>query len=137
MSFKSFQQLYNLGARKIGFVGLPPIGCVPSQRTLGGGILRECEETRNQAAQLFNFKIQKEIQKIFEEFTDGGKIYYIDIFDILLDLIQRPEYYGNSTYIYIFHVYTISYLLLVLSLSDNHNFSFFFQFISQMQRYMN
>ncbi|MQM03828.1 hypothetical protein Taro_036617 [Colocasia esculenta] len=35
------EDLIKLGARKIAFVGLPPIGCVPSQRTLAGGIARD------------------------------------------------------------------------------------------------
>ncbi|RWW23331.1 hypothetical protein GW17_00012424 [Ensete ventricosum] len=91
------KQLHGLGARKIGFVGLPPIGCVPSQRTAGGGILRECEETRNQAAQLYNSKIQQEIQRLSGE-LDDGRLVYIDIYDILLDLIRRPGYYGNPSF---------------------------------------
>ncbi|CAL9164900.1 GDSL esterase/lipase EXL3-like [Musa acuminata AAA Group] len=88
------KQLHGMGARKIGFVGLPPIGCVPSQRTVGGGILRQCEETRNQAAQLYNSKIEQEIRRLSGEFGDGTKLVYIDIYDILLDLIRRPGYYG-------------------------------------------
>lgn len=87
-----------MGARKIGFVGLPPIGCVPSQRTVGGGILRQCEETRNQAAQLYNSKIEQEIRRLSGEFGDGTKLVYIDIYDILLDLIRRPGYYGNPSF---------------------------------------
>ncbi|XP_077246652.1 GDSL esterase/lipase EXL3-like isoform X2 [Tasmannia lanceolata] len=31
-----YQELYRLGARKVGVTGLPPVGCVPSQRTLAG-----------------------------------------------------------------------------------------------------
>ncbi|WOK98804.1 GDSL esterase/lipase EXL3-like [Canna indica] len=87
------QELVGMGARKIGFVGLPPIGCVPSQRTLGGGILRQCEASRNQAAQLFNSKIQKVVQSLAAEFA-GSKIVYIDIYSVILDLVQRPSYYG-------------------------------------------
>ncbi|KAH0973128.1 hypothetical protein GBA52_025284 [Prunus armeniaca] len=41
------QELYDLGARRIGILSLPAIGCVPSQRTLNGGIdrgvLRQCQ----------------------------------------------------------------------------------------------
>ncbi|WOL07324.1 GDSL esterase/lipase EXL3-like [Canna indica] len=89
------KQLYDMGARRIGFVGLPPIGCVPSQRTLGGGIERECEETRNQAAQIFNSRIQQEIKRLGRELNKQlSRIFYIDIYDILLDIIQRPDYYG-------------------------------------------
>ncbi|XP_019709255.1 GDSL esterase/lipase EXL3 isoform X2 [Elaeis guineensis] len=87
------EKLVGMGAQKIGFVSLPPIGCIPSQRTLGGGILRDCEPTRNQAAQLFNSKIKKRIDKIAGQHK-GIKIIYIDIYSILLDLMLRPSKYG-------------------------------------------
>ncbi|KAJ3678588.1 hypothetical protein LUZ60_002391 [Juncus effusus] len=87
--------LHDMGARKIGFVGMPPIGCVPSQRTLGGGIARDCEPKRNYAAQLYNYKIQKEIENFLKKPNfKGTTIVYINIFDILMDLIQRPNAYG-------------------------------------------
>ncbi|KAF8410403.1 hypothetical protein HHK36_002932 [Tetracentron sinense] len=34
------QEIYGLGARRIGVVSLPPIRCVPSQRTVAGGMQR-------------------------------------------------------------------------------------------------
>ncbi|KAM3236915.1 GDSL esterase/lipase EXL1-like [Capsicum annuum] len=33
--------LYGLGAHRIGVLGIPPIGCMPSQRTLKGGEERD------------------------------------------------------------------------------------------------
>ncbi|KAJ3678590.1 hypothetical protein LUZ60_002393 [Juncus effusus] len=89
------QQLHEMGARKIGFVGLPPIGCVPSQRTLGGGLARDCEPKRNYAAQLYNNKIAKEIENFLKKPDfKGTKLEYINIYDILLALINRPDSYG-------------------------------------------
>ncbi|KAF3335211.1 GDSL esterase/lipase EXL3-like protein [Carex littledalei] len=89
------KQLHAMGARKIGYVGLPPIGCVPSQRTVGGGLERNCEPKRNYAAQLYNYKIQGEIDNILKETgRKDTKITYIDIYNILLDIIQRPGFYG-------------------------------------------
>ena len=46
-----WQQLYNLGARKIGVISIPPIGCCPSQRSLNdtGG----CLEVLNESARAF------------------------------------------------------------------------------------
>ncbi|KAM7517291.1 hypothetical protein LguiA_006874 [Lonicera macranthoides] len=35
------QEIYKVGARRIGVFSLPPIGCVPSQRTLAGGVERD------------------------------------------------------------------------------------------------
>lgn len=52
--FLNIKELYKLGARRIGVFGIPPIGCLPSQRTLQGGVQRQCAENYNELAQLFN-----------------------------------------------------------------------------------
>jgi hypothetical protein len=84
-----------MGAKRIGFIGIPPIGCCPSQRELGS---RECEPMRNQAAQLFNTEITKELGRLNAEQTiPGSKFAYLDIYYNLLDLIQRPSFYGECS----------------------------------------
>ncbi|XP_038982236.1 GDSL esterase/lipase At4g16230-like [Phoenix dactylifera] len=45
------RQLYNLGARKIGVISIPPIGCCPSQRSLNG--TSGCLEELNESARAF------------------------------------------------------------------------------------
>lgn len=89
-----------MGARKITFVGYPPIGCIPSQRTLGGGIERACEPKRNQAAQLFNSKVAKEIDRLGRQYkgVQNLQIVYVDIYNMLIDLIFQPSKYGNSIF---------------------------------------
>uniref|UniRef100_A0ACD5ZYU2 Uncharacterized protein n=1 Tax=Avena sativa TaxID=4498 RepID=A0ACD5ZYU2_AVESA len=85
-------KLNEMGAKRIGFIGIPPIGCCPSQRELGS---RECEPMRNQAAQLFNSEIMKEIHRLnAQQSIPGSKFAYLDIYYNLLDLIQRPGFYG-------------------------------------------
>ncbi|KAI3724487.1 hypothetical protein L2E82_36266 [Cichorium intybus] len=87
------QDLYNLGARRIAVFGAPPIGCLPSQRTLGGGELRECAEERNNAAQLYNNKLQPQVDYLNRTFAQS-RIVYIDIYNPLLDMIINPLQYG-------------------------------------------
>ncbi|KAG5590247.1 hypothetical protein H5410_040761 [Solanum commersonii] len=58
------QELYKLGARKIGVFGVPPIGCLPAQRTLAGGFSRGCVVEYNQAAQLANTKLSAAIASL-------------------------------------------------------------------------
>jgi phospholipase/lecithinase/hemolysin len=90
------QTLNNMGAKKIGIVGVPPLGCCPSQIILGGSPSRECEPQRNQASILFNSKISKEIDRLNAEWNGyGSKFVYIDIYYNLLDLIQNPAFYGE------------------------------------------
>lgn len=89
------QELYGLGARRIGVVSLPAIGCVPSLRTLSGGIDRGCSETANQAASLFNSKLSAQIDA-FNGRLPEARLVYLDIYNTLLSLIQNPTQYGKS-----------------------------------------
>ncbi|KAG8377953.1 hypothetical protein BUALT_Bualt08G0087400 [Buddleja alternifolia] len=87
------QELYKLGARRIAVFGIPPIGCLPSQRTLAGGSQRLCAENYNQAAQLFNAKLSPQLHSLTQKLTQS-KVVYIDVYNPLLDLIQNPQKYG-------------------------------------------
>ncbi|CAL0331927.1 unnamed protein product [Lupinus luteus] len=87
------QELYRVGARRIGVMGLPVIGCVPSQRTASGGILRTCSDSENQAAILFNIKLFSLIQALKLKFPQA-KLVYLDIYTPLLNIIQNPSKYG-------------------------------------------
>ncbi|XP_065880563.1 GDSL esterase/lipase EXL3-like [Euphorbia lathyris] len=89
------KDLYNLGARRIGFFSVPPIGCVPSQRTLGGGLQRDCAENYNQAATLFNSKLSSTLNSLHSSLPNS-RLVYIDIYYPLLNLIQNPHQFGFS-----------------------------------------
>ncbi|XP_062227606.1 GDSL esterase/lipase EXL1-like [Phragmites australis] len=87
--------LNDMGAKTIGFVGVPPLGCCPSQITLGGSPSRECDPLRNQASELFNSKMSKEIDRLnAERNVYGSKFAYVDIYYNVLDLILNPALYG-------------------------------------------
>ncbi|BFG17608.1 hypothetical protein CerSpe_038820 [Prunus speciosa] len=87
------KDLYGLGARRIGVLNVPPMGCLPSQRTIGGGVLRECDDKQNQASQLFNFKLSAEMDGLNKNLLNS-RVVYIDIYNLLLDLIINPTKYG-------------------------------------------
>jgi phospholipase/lecithinase/hemolysin len=89
-----WQEIYGLGARRIGVLSLPSIGCVPSQRTLGGGIQRGCSESANQAAILFNSKLSSQMASLNKRLPDA-RLVFLDIYKPLLDIIQNPAQYGN------------------------------------------
>lgn len=88
------QELYGLGARRIGVFNLPVIGCVPLQRTIGGGISRECSDSANQAAILFNSKLFSQMD-VLQKKLPGAKLVYLDSYNPLLDILQNPAKYGN------------------------------------------
>ncbi|ONK72575.1 uncharacterized protein A4U43_C04F20840 [Asparagus officinalis] len=88
-----YQELYKSGARKIVILGAPPIGCVPSQRTLAGGIERDCVPLYNEAAMMLNKELAMEIQRL-NSTLPGSMLLYIDTYTPLLDMISRPSAYG-------------------------------------------
>ncbi|XVE69695.1 hypothetical protein DITRI_Ditri10aG0011700 [Diplodiscus trichospermus] len=87
------KELYALGARRIGVLSAPPIGCVPSQRTLAGGIERECADDYNVAATLFNKKLHAALDSLQTSLPDG-RFVYVDVYNPLLDIIENPSKYG-------------------------------------------
>ncbi|PKU62649.1 GDSL esterase/lipase EXL3 [Dendrobium catenatum] len=87
------EDLINEGAQKIGVVGIPPVGCVPAQRTLDGGMQRSCVPGQNQMAQIYNTALAKEMQGLNAKYP-GRLLVYVDIYDILYDIIQQPNKYG-------------------------------------------
>ncbi|XP_061359293.1 GDSL esterase/lipase EXL3-like [Gastrolobium bilobum] len=87
------KELYQLGARRIGVLSAPPIGCVPSQRTLAGGKQRDCAEKYNEAAILFNSKLSKELDSLNNN-SPNSRIVYIDVYNPLLDIIVNYQKYG-------------------------------------------
>nr|KAJ0218415.1 hypothetical protein LSAT_V11C300147190 [Lactuca sativa] len=84
--------IYNLGSRRIAIFGAPPLGCLPAQRTLNGGGLRDCVEEQNNAALLYNNKLQSEVEYLNRSHAES-KIVYIDIYNSLLDIMQNPNQY--------------------------------------------
>jgi phospholipase/lecithinase/hemolysin len=90
------QELKSLGARRIGVIGMPYIGCVPSQRTLEGGRERACSDFENQAAKLFNSKLVSLVDA-FENKYPETKLVYLDIYHPLMYMVQNPAKYGNYT----------------------------------------
>ncbi|KAE9456916.1 hypothetical protein C3L33_11174, partial [Rhododendron williamsianum] len=91
------KEVYALGAKRIAFFGIPPIGCLPSQRTLAGGVTRVCAANYNQAAKLFNTKIKAALSSLSNSLNDAQvRIVYIDIYNPLYELIQNHDKYGFS-----------------------------------------
>ncbi|BAT77672.1 hypothetical protein LR48_Vigan09g033500 [Vigna angularis] len=86
------KELYGLGARRIGVLSAPPIGCVPSQRTLAGGLERECAGDYNYAAKLFNSKLSSKLDSLSE--LPDSRIVYIDVYNPLMDIIVNYQSYG-------------------------------------------
>ncbi|KAK7376122.1 hypothetical protein VNO78_34976 [Psophocarpus tetragonolobus] len=93
MSSNFLQELYQEGARRIGIIGLSPVGCVPKQRTVSGGRERKCVEYVNQAAMVYNSKFSSSIVALNKSLPDA-RVVYFENYNELSELIQRYNQSG-------------------------------------------
>ncbi|XVE88142.1 hypothetical protein DITRI_Ditri19aG0044300 [Diplodiscus trichospermus] len=88
------QDLWDEGARRIAVTGLPPMGCLPVVITLKSedAILeRGCIEKYSRVGMEYNQMLQYEVNSMRARLAHHrAKIYYIDIFTPLVDMIQGP-----------------------------------------------
>lgn len=93
-SFSNFiQNLYGMGARRIGVTGLPPLGCLPAAITLFGSGSNQCIQRLNQDAIAFNTKLQSTSQSLQNRFSDL-KLVAFDIYQPLLNMVSKPAENG-------------------------------------------
>eukprot|EP00253_Pinus_taeda_P001351 PITA_01351 len=97
------QEIYREGARKLFFVGISPMGCLPVVRTLyvKQFINRRtgktaCFEEQNQVAVSFNEKLKSVLASLMHSLLDL-KIVYGDTYDLLSDIIHNPGKFGFET----------------------------------------
>ena len=99
-----------LGAKKFGIVSLPPLGCLPFERTWhGAGRKGNCAEYMNEEASIFNMDLKKLLTKMNE--TDGIRIAYLDSYMLLLSASTHPARYGK---IHSFSVYELASICLLI-----------------------
>ncbi|XP_059663908.1 GDSL esterase/lipase At4g26790-like [Cornus florida] len=89
------RELHNLGARKIAVVGLPPMGCLPLERSTNIFRLKgdTCVEKYNMVAMSFNSQLNTLLQKLNKE-VPGIRLVYANSYDLLWDYIHDPAKYG-------------------------------------------
>lgn len=89
------------GAQKIVIAGVPPIGCLPFMITLNSPnafLQRDCLDNYSSVARDYNLLLQRELngmQSQFRSFNPDAKIYYVDIYGPIADMIQAHEKFGQ------------------------------------------
>ncbi|KAF3681519.1 GDSL esterase/lipase [Capsicum annuum] len=88
-------QIYHMGARKISLTGLPPMGCLPLERTTNyvSGNGDGCNEKYNNVAKHFNVMLVNLIQRLNNELP-GIRVVFSDAYDLLLQMITKPSSFG-------------------------------------------
>lgn len=80
-------------------ISVPPVGCLPAQRTLAGGIERRCVKKYNDAAELFNTKLSAMADSQNNNLSDA-RVVFMDAYNPFLHILQHIHKYGKYIYIY-------------------------------------
>ncbi|KAF7831107.1 GDSL esterase/lipase [Senna tora] len=84
-------RLYEVGARKMVFHGVGPLGCIPSQRVKSKK--GQCLKRVNEWIMDFNSRVQKLIHTLNHRLPNA-KLIFADTYPLVLDLINNPSTYG-------------------------------------------
>uniref|UniRef100_A0ACD6AS65 Uncharacterized protein n=1 Tax=Avena sativa TaxID=4498 RepID=A0ACD6AS65_AVESA len=90
------QALYNLGARMVGILDVPPVGCTPGSRldTSNGG----CYDVANSLAQGFNNLLRTQLADAVTTNMKDLKYSIASNYNILTNMIANPFIAGMYTY---------------------------------------
>ncbi|KAL4569074.1 hypothetical protein LXL04_024701 [Taraxacum kok-saghyz] len=89
------QNLYDLGARKFGIIGVPPLGCCPKERyidtQMGGN--GSCVDAMNDLAQAFHASTESLLRNFSS--TNQGVVYSLgNTYNIIMDFIDNRRASG-------------------------------------------
>ncbi|XP_050204591.1 GDSL esterase/lipase At2g42990-like [Mercurialis annua] len=87
-------ELYNLGARKISVTGVPPMGCLPLERTTNFIGRHDCSEEYNNVALEFNGKLEGLVSEMNRNFGGLKILFTRNVYDTFYDIIRRPALFG-------------------------------------------
>ncbi|XP_056170075.1 GDSL esterase/lipase 4-like isoform X3 [Syzygium oleosum] len=83
--------IYKVGARKFGFFAMPPLGCLPAVRLVGGN--GSCSRPATELVKLHNVALPAALAKL-ESQLQGFKYSLFDLYTSLNKRIQYPSKYG-------------------------------------------
>ncbi|CAL0308913.1 unnamed protein product [Lupinus luteus] len=86
-------KLYGLGARKISLGGLPPMGCLPLERTTNFAAGNDCVSSYNNIALEFNDKLNKLTTKLNHNLP-RIRLVFSNPYDALFHIVNKPAQYG-------------------------------------------
>lgn len=87
-------ELHRLGARKVSLTGLPPMGCLPLERTTNFFGFNECVLEYNKVAVDFNGKLRKAVNRMNQQLP-GLRMVLADPYELFLEIIRKPSSFGE------------------------------------------
>ncbi|KAF8729552.1 hypothetical protein HU200_017494 [Digitaria exilis] len=91
---RQLKRLYGLGARKVVFNGLAPLGCIPSQRVRSTD--GKCLSRVNDYALQFNAAAKNLLDGLNARLP-GAQMALADTYSVVMELIDHPEKHGFTT----------------------------------------
>ncbi|RCV29681.1 hypothetical protein SETIT_6G031600v2 [Setaria italica] len=85
--------IYGLGARRVRIPGLPPLGCLPLQRTVNPARPGDCNKWHNMVARSFNRRLRAMVWRLNRDLPEA-RVVYVDQYRLLGDMIAKPWVYG-------------------------------------------
>ncbi|KAL0354258.1 UNVERIFIED_CONTAM: GDSL esterase/lipase [Sesamum angustifolium] len=89
------REIYGLGARKMSLTGIPPMGCLPLERTTNyvNGNGDKCMDGYNDVALHFNAKLGDLVKKMNDEML-GIRVVFSNPYDVFMQIIREPSTFG-------------------------------------------
>ncbi|XP_068645048.1 GDSL esterase/lipase At4g26790-like [Aristolochia californica] len=87
------RKIYHLGGRKFSMTSLPPMGCLPLERTANLLDGRGCNREQNQAAVGYNEKLKALVEELNSE-LHGARLTYSDVYRIWTEILENPTSFG-------------------------------------------
>ncbi|KAH8489571.1 hypothetical protein Peur_058943 [Populus x canadensis] len=87
-------ELYHLGGRKISLTGVPPMGCLPLERTTNIMGRHDCLQEYNDVAMEFNGKLEGLASQLKRELPGLRLLYTRTAYDTFDQIIRTPAAYG-------------------------------------------
>ncbi|KAL5201892.1 hypothetical protein ABZP36_036246 [Zizania latifolia] len=103
---EAVRAVHRLGGRRVRFAGLPPLGCLPLERSINTGRPEDCNERYNMVALSFNSRLTKLVGKLNWELP-GAQVEYVDQYSILSAIIAKPWEYVDIIVLTCMHGRTI------------------------------
>ncbi|WCJ27289.1 GDSL esterase/lipase At1g29670 [Euphorbia peplus] len=84
-------RLYKFGARKVSLTGIAPIGCTPGAMASHERKGKLCVDSMNEAANLFNHRLELLANELNTNLTDA-KFIYLNTYGIIQEYISTPGF---------------------------------------------
>lgn len=114
--------LYGLGARKVSLGGVPPMGCMPLERTTNMGYGYGCVESYNIVSLNFNQKLNGLVTKLNQQLK-GVQVVFSNPYGVFQQMIQKPSSYGNTIQYNLCLIFNFCLQFFVLTYTSNDSYT--------------